>query len=148
MKSFELIKDPLSEKYLRPIFGSRDTSSIHRSPSAKTAFHSNNRSLEIKKKKEKRIARESGPVERGWRRRHWRTRVPADSEAHLRNAPESATTCRVSHAPVSVRSGSTQETKMSLGQETSILTQKRCNFVSPDRIEMASILLRQTRFVR
>lgn len=43
---------------------------------------------------------------------------------------------------------STQETKMSLGQETSILNQKRCNFVSPDRIEMASILLRQTRFVR
>lgn len=37
----------------------------------------------------------------------------------------------------SVRSGSTQETKMSLGQESSILTQKRCNFVSlytPDRI--------------
>lgn len=32
-----------------------------------------------------------GPVERGWRR-HWRTRVSADSEAHLRNAPETATT--------------------------------------------------------
>lgn len=29
-----------------------------------------------------------------------RTRVPADSEAHLRNAPETATTCPVLHAPV------------------------------------------------
>lgn len=38
----------------------------------------------------------------------------------------------------SVRSGSTQETRMSLGQESSILTQKRCNFVSntPDRVGM------------
>lgn len=48
-----------------------------------------------KKKKRKRIPRDRGPVER-----HWRTRVPADSEAHLRNASETATTWRVLHAPV------------------------------------------------